>query len=37
MQGDCRSYIHYNTKKPQQDAEASTTTTMMSLLWREGR
>ena len=24
-------------KKPQQNAEASTTTTMMSLLWCEGR
>lgn len=24
-------------KKPQRNAEASTTTTMMSLLWREGR
>ena len=32
-----QNYIYYNTKKAPANAEASTTTTMMSLLWREGR
>lgn len=32
-----QNYIYYNTKKPQHNAEASTTTTMMSELWSVGR
>ena len=37
MKAILKTNIIIAQKKPQQNAEASTTTTMISLLWREGR